>query len=264
MRDVTVDVRVSAPVDVTWRALWDPVRLAGWFGDLDRPWVVGRAGRIDFGDGDFFVVTPTEIVEERLIGFEWTFLGVGPVNRIRWSVRAVPDGTLVLVEDSDPARGAAEAEQLVQGWTDFFARLKRFLETGQRSRYGWREDIDGSVELPGESFAPLRLESLYRWLPIASDGFGQRWFFVVDSNGPRRFQLDHWDLELDAKLSCSVELPGSTTTDCTVVVDGSRLRFTHTGWGLLPDDRGLALRQRFAKTWVCALEDARRLASAGS
>lgn len=265
---VRVVIRVDESIDAVWSALSDPARIGKWFGDLDQPWLVARTGRIDFGDGDFFVVTATEIVEPHLIEFEWSFLGVGPINRIRWTVSARPDGAEIAVEDSDPDRTPTEADQMVAGWTDFFGRLQRFLVTGEPERYEWREDIDGSVNLPKGDFAPLETDSLYRWLPIASDGFRPRWFFTVDDEGPQRFRIENWKLESN-RLTFSVEIPNATgSTSCTVEVEAiansTRLRFMHTGWRALglPDGRSRALRRRFAATWVATLERAQDQAAA--
>lgn len=267
---VRVVIRVDEPIDVVWSALSDPTRVGKWFGDLETPWMVGRTGRIDFGDGDFFVATATEILEPSLVEFEWSFLGVGPINRIRWTVIARREGVEIKVEDFDPDRTPAEADQMVAGWTDFFGRLRRFLVTGESERYEWREDIDGSVNLPKGDFAPLETDSLYRWLPIASDGFGPRWFFVVDDEGPQRFRVENWNLESN-RLSFSVEIPNATgSTSCTVEVEAIanniRLRFVHTGWRSLglSDGHSRTLRRRFAATWIATLERAQDLAAPAS
>jgi uncharacterized protein YndB with AHSA1/START domain len=265
---VRVGVSVPAPIERAWLALLDPDRLRLWFGELDAPWQLGQTSRIEFGDGDFFVVTPTEIVTEQLLAFEWRFLGVGPLQQIRWTLTAKPHAAEVVVEDADPARSAAEADQMVAGWTDFMSRLAGYLATGVATRYGWRRDIDGSVDLP-EAFRPLRMDTIYRWMPVASDGFKPRWFFIVDDEGPRRFPIEEWHLDLDKKLIFSVAIPDATLdTACTVALEAtagrlSRMRVSHTGWDRLslPDQRGHALRRRFAAAWVAALDQAKNLAS---
>lgn len=267
---VRVAIQVDRSINTAWSALSDPARIGKWFGDLDQPWMVARTGRIDFGDGDFFVVMPTEVVEPKLIEFEWSFLGVGPVNKIRWTVSGAAGGAAIMVEDSDPDRTPAEVDQMVAGWADFFGRLRSFLVTGEPERYEWREDIDGSVNLPNGNFVPLATNSLYRWLPIASDGFQPRWFFVVDDEGPRRFRVENWNLESN-RLTFSVEIPNATaSTSCTVDVEAiantTRLRFAHRGWRSLrlPDRHSRALRRRFAATWVATLEQAQGLAAAAA
>ena len=269
-----VRVRAQVPdgLDQVWPAITEPVQLARWFGAADfgaadLAGEAGSAGRFDFDDGDFFVVTGRRVVDRQLVEFDWSFLGVGPVQRIRWSVREVPGGTEVLLEDDDPNRSPAEADQMLAGWTDFAGRLARYLCTGEVSRYDWREEIDGGVDLAG-GWHPLRLPELYRWLPVASDGFRPRWFFVVDEDGPRRFELSDWKLHDNVALTFSLAIPDAIRhTSCMVTVEplftGQRLRFSHTGWRALglPDSRARALRRRFAAAWTHSLDHARGLST---
>ena len=265
---VRVGVDVATSAEEVWSALVEPSRLSRWFGELDEPWQSGRVGQIDFGDGDFFVVKAIEIVPARLLAFEWSFLGVGPVQQIRWEVTARAGQTHVAVEDADPTRSAAEADQMVDGWTDFLSRLVGYLVTGAVTRYDWRADIDGSTDLPA-GLAPLHMDHVYRWLPVASDGFEPRWFFIVDDEGPRRFRIDDWALQSGRKLTFSVVIPDAeVVTACTVETlqvsdEQIRLRFAHTGWDRLglPGDRGRQLRRRFAATWIAAMEQAKSLGS---
>lgn len=267
---VNVRIRVKRSPEAAWLALTDPAAVGMWFGQMDSPWLVGRAGRIEFGDGDFFEVTAIEVVEGKRIDFEWSFLGIGPVEQIRWSVTALPIGSEITVEDRSAIRTAAEVEQMVAGWTDFFLRLERYLATGKASRYDWREDIDGSAELPATDFEPLDPEVIYHWMPIATDGFEPRWFFIVDDEGPRRFRLDNFDLG-SGELTFSVEIPEATRrTHCRVGIEdvgaGRKLLFSHTGWRALglSDSRSRVLRKRFADTWVASLKLAREMAASRS
>jgi uncharacterized protein YndB with AHSA1/START domain len=268
---VRVGVRVATSVDDAWSALCDQTRVGQWFGDLDRPWRPGEPVRIDFGDGDFFDAITRQVVDHRLIEFEWRFLGAGQLNSIRWTTSAIPGGTEIVVRDTDPHRTPAEADQLTSGWQDFFGRLAHYLTTGERSRYEWRQDIDGSVDLPDGTVDPLAAAMLPQWLPIATDGFVPRWFFVVDEDGPRRFRVDDWIADPDKGLTFSIAIPteGAATapTSCTVSLDEldgvSRLRFTHTGWRELglPERRSRLLRRRFATAWTAAIAQARELAT---
>lgn len=271
---VQVSVRVPRPAADLFAALHEPDRLAAWFGELNGAWTTGGA-HIEFGDGDFFLLTPAEVVDGVSITFDWSFLGVGPYQTVRWAVREMADGAELTVTDHDPDRSPAEAAELAEGWSDFLRRLDRYLNTGRPSRYAWREDIDGSVNLEDPLIDPLRGEALLRWLPIATDGFRPRWFFIVDADGPRRFPVEGWEQPGAWELRFDVVIPGSATpedsarTSCTVRVetDGGtpRLRFSHTGWhGLgLPDGKARTLRHRFAKTWAASLELARELATPG-
>ncbi|WP_414944129.1 SRPBCC family protein [Amycolatopsis sp. cmx-11-32] len=259
---VRVGLKVTVPVEKAWLALADPVRLARWFGEIGGPWLPGSRDRIEFGDGDFFEVLTHEVTECRVIDFEWRFLGLSPIARIRWTAKVVPDGTEIAVEDRDPHRTPAESDELLTGWTDFFQRLARYLATGESCRYEWRDDIDGSVDLPSSADAALQQDTLSRWLPIASDGFVPRWFFIVDDEGPRRFRVEDWSEE-PGGLRFSIEIPGAAARSrCRVTVAGNRLSFSHSGWRALelPDRRALLLRRRFTAAWVAALDQARGLA----
>lgn len=255
---VQVGIRTETPVERAWLALRDPARLAQWFGALDQPWLPGRQSKIDFGDGDFFDVVTDKVSEHKLLAFTWRFLGVGRPAHIRWNTTVVPDGTLVEVEDSDPHRNAAQDEEQLAGWTDFLTRLRDHLATGKPTRYQWRDDIDGSVDLPKTSFDPFAPDTLIRWLPVATDGFALSWFFVIDDDGPRRFAVSDWCL-FPGELTFRVQIPQAVThTPCQVRLDGRTLSFRHTGWrrlGLSPR-QSMTLRRRFTATWVAALAHA--------
>jgi len=212
---VRVGVREPATVEYAWLVLRDPDHLCRWFKELHPPWRHGQSSPIEFGDSDFFVVTPTEIVEGRVLSFDWSFHGVGSVQQICWTVMAKPECAEMLVEDTDAARGAADAEQMLAGWTDFSCRLARYLATGAITRDVGRTDIDGSVVVP-HRFRPLRMDTIYRWLPVASDGFKPRWFFIIDDEGPHLFQIGDRDLELDRQLTFAIAMPHGAvdTTSC--------------------------------------------------
>jgi uncharacterized protein YndB with AHSA1/START domain len=262
---IRVRLRTGCDADRVWLAMRDPARLSLWFGDLDRPWQRGGVGRVDFGDGDFFDVVTRDVVEGRLIDFDWSFLGLAPTARIRWTLTSLPDGTEITVADHQADRTPAEVDELVAGWTDFWERLGRFLDTGHTSRYGQRDEIDGGVVLPCDA-APLNPCTIHRWLPVASDGLNLRWFFVIDEDGPRRFRLTDWQAGPD-QVTFSVEIPGADRpTSCSLrvepVAQRQRLSFSQTGWGRLglSDSRVRLLRRRFTTTWVEALERARELA----
>lgn len=262
-RPVRVQIRTGLPISAVWPALTDPDRLGMWFGDLHPPWRPGGTGRIEFGDGDFFAVTTHDLLAPALIRFEWSFLGVGPPQQIEWRVGEVAGGTAITVTDSDPSRSPAEVEQMRAGWTDFLDRLGGYLATGERTRYSWREEIDGSADLPAGA-SPLREDLLYQWLPIASDGFSPRWFFVVDADGPRRFAIKEWQVTEPTSITFAIEIPGAENpTRCQVVLEpeGKRLRFCHTGWRDLglSDRVSQELRGRFAATWTAALAAVREL-----
>jgi uncharacterized protein YndB with AHSA1/START domain len=254
-----VSVRVDRPVEAAWSALTEPAGLGKWFGAADTPLRPGEVTKVDFGDGDYFVIHTDRLVPRNLVEFRWRFLGTGPESVVRWEIRRTGTGCEVTVIDHEPRRDDEGVRELVEGWCDFLGRLRVHLTTGAESRYDWRGDIDGSVDVPSDRDL-LAPRSVQRWLPIATDGFGPRWFFIVDDEGPRRFEIADWHNDGEQELTFQVLVPGSGGhTDCAVRVrqagDVQRLGFSHTGWRELglPDDRARGLRARFAATWATTM-----------
>ncbi|GAA4872583.1 SRPBCC domain-containing protein [Saccharopolyspora cebuensis] len=261
---VSVQAHCAASLPEAWAAISDPPEFAQWFGDLARPLRVGEQNRIEFGDGDFFDLMPRRVEPPELV-FEWSFLGVGRRDLITWQLTRTNSGVTVEVHDCNSSRSSAEADEMLSGWTDFLTRLQLHLRTGEKTRYAWRDDIDGSVELAADDFHPLREPELYEWLPIASDGFAPSWFFVLDGEGPRRFPILDWVLEPDQQLRFAIDLSAERHHPaCTVQVRDlgngiRRLSFSHTGWNRLgwSEQRSQSMRRRFAASWIAALESAR-------
>ncbi|MGW4152023.1 SRPBCC family protein [Micromonospora chersina] len=257
---VRVMVSVPAPVDEVWEAVTDPRRVAQWFGHLSAPMTTGASTRVDFGDGDFFDIEVDHVEPRDRLLFRWSFLGVGPECQVGWTLTGGAEATTLTVDDSCPGRPGSEVSQLKAGWLDFVGRLARYLETGKPSRYDWRQEIDGSVVLPNGSWHPLREETVVDWLPIATNGAGPGWFFVIDEEGPRRFTLRDWQLDREQALTFAVEIPGArTVTACQVRTEpgerGRTLSVSHQGWHRLglSDLQERTLRHRFAATWTAAL-----------
>ena len=263
--DDRVRVIVNVPVgrDEMWRSITAPARVDSWFGTLQRPMRAGTETRVDFGDGDFFDIAVDEVEPGSRLAFRWRFLGVGPECRIVWQVSGDRSASTLTVDDDCPDRPAAERAQLRAGWLDFVDRLSGHLMTGRPTRYEWRPEIDGSVVLPTGDWHPLRPENLADWLPIATDGTGSGWFFIVDSEGPRRFAVHDWRLEPDRALSFAVEIPSARATTAARAraertARGTTLSVEHHGWHRLglSDLQSRMLRHRFAATWAAALSAA--------
>ncbi|MDH2429618.1 SRPBCC domain-containing protein [Sphaerisporangium sp. TRM90804] len=257
-----VKVRVDRPVAAAWAALTEAAGLGKWFGAADSPLEEGTATRVDFGDGDFFAVRTDLVRAPHLVEFRWRFLGFGPECSIRWRLRETPWGCEITVTDHEPRRDDDGVREMTEGWTDFLGRLGAYLTTGEQSRYVWRGDVDGSLDLPPGPRSPLAPDLVHQWLPIATDGFRPRWFFVVDDEGPRRFEIADWRDDGERELDFKVLLPGALRpTECSVrlrpVGDVLRLSFRHGGWRSLglPDERARGLRARFASAWVAGIGD---------
>src|SRR5262249_26975304 len=143
-----VSIETTATSPHAFAALVDPARLARWFGTPSGPLVAGGSTRIAFGDGDFFDLADIQIDPPRQLRYSWRFLGLGPSNLITWTVRDSPGGdTVVTVTDDDMPRTAQVVAEMIEGWTDFTGRLRTYLATGESTRYDWRRELDGSVEL---------------------------------------------------------------------------------------------------------------------
>lgn len=263
---VSVAVALDHPPVAAWRALTGKGGLSMWFGTADSPLEAEAETRIDFEDGDFFLVNPSRVEPESVIEFDWRFLGTGPPSHVRWEVRETPAGCAVTVTDRGWERDAETVQELTAGWTDFLSRLRGHLDTGENTRYDWRGEIDGAVDLPVSGWRLLEDERLPDWLPIATDGFRLRWIFVIDGEGPRRFEMTQWRHDRD-DIRFSVVIPDADKpTSCLVrvrsIAGGTRLSFSHTGWrGLgLTDEVARRLRAHFAATWVWSLRRATEVA----
>lgn len=271
-------VRVVVALDVApaeaWSALTDPEAVASWFGELDRPLQVGVPARLDFGDGDFFELVPDVISPPERLRYAWRFLGTGPEDTIEWRVRGGGDRTEVEVRDARPGRARSSARELLEGWRDFTSRLLGYADSGERTRYDWRRDVDGSIELPVAAEAArrrlLRGPALARWIPAAEapgepgtvlvpddDGEPDRPTLAEEGSGGsggRRFRVAHASWEAPTRLEIRV----TSRSD-----DGSLLVIRHTGWeGISGDDEECRRqRKRFCDLWIRALRRARDVAA---
>lgn len=265
---VTMTAICPHPREEVWAALTEPARVRRWFATLDGGYTPDALLRADFGDGDFFLVRVRRVAPPRSLEFDWSFLGVGPVERIAFRLAEDGPGCLVEVTDSDPDRGEEAARSLAEGWGDFLARLRRHLDTGEDTRYGWRGEIDAVTDLPA-SANPLRDPDRLRvWLPLSPRSSGACRFLVGDDTVPREFEVDELRLDgdrLDFLLGVR-GLPGRTRCRVTLEPRGSsgglRLTVHHAGWRDLglPDDEARRLRARFTAAWRDALDRARSLA----
>lgn len=259
---VNVSTAVPVPLPIVWRAITVPDQVRQWFGDLGGPMVPGTAVRVDFGDGDFFDAHIDDVRTEEMVRFRWRFLGVGPESKVRWELDRGAAQTTVTVHDSCPGRPPSEVAQLDAGWRDFLSRLGTYLATRESARYAWREVIDGGTNIPADTWLPLGETGVIDWLPIASEGAQPRWFFIVDSDGPRRFAISDWNLVADRSLRFSVVIPEAGITRCEVQATRTdheiQLTVCHEGWGqlALSDMQKRNLRHRFAAAWAAALKAA--------
>src|SRR4029450_7618180 len=129
-----------------------------WFGNLSESLKPNGTHRLDFGDGDFFAINGVTFDPPRALGYRWRFLGTSPTDTISWSIEPEGSACRVSVTDAEPSRTAAGCKEMIQGWTDFLQRLQAYCLTGKNTRYPWRSEFGGSIELPvdpGRAFERL-------------------------------------------------------------------------------------------------------------
>jgi len=268
---VALTLPLNTPAAEVWRALTDPTLIARWFGTLNGALALGQRARLDFGDGDFFDLETLRCDPPQLLEYSWRFLGIGPLDTITWHIAPLGSGCLVTVLDSEPGRTYQSARELKEGWLDFTQRLEHFLATGQPSRYDWRREFDGSIELAGES--SVIWETLFepanqaRWLPLRSGVLKEgELLFVGDSGEPALVRIADVRWEPPTRVRFQVTHRGwLQSTHCDVKLsahaEGSMLSISHVGWeGISRDDsRQLRQRTRFCAQWITALQRARQL-----
>ena len=267
---VQVTRAVSASVGEVWRALTEPAIVARWFGDLTSRLRVGETTRVEFGDGDFFLLQPMRIEPEALLQYAWRFLGTGPLDIITWHIVGTDQGSLVTVTDFERERTREEALVLRKGWMDFTHRLEKFLRKGKPTRYPWRHEFEGSTELPG---SPERIwDRLFydspqaRWLPINGTLQSGATFKVDDGSEPSVLKISNLELDYPSNVqfdlgheawlhptSCNINL-GRRERDTTLTV-------SHNGWEATSLDADYQKRQRirFCDLWVALMVRAREL-----
>jgi uncharacterized protein YndB with AHSA1/START domain len=263
---VVVSINLHRAPDQAWRALTENERLEMWFGTPSDSLTADRPLRVDFGDGDFFLVEPRIVDAPRLVEFDWRFLGVGPMSHVRWEVRPAEDGSQVTVRDHADNRDQDTVRELTEGWQDFLGRLDRYLDTGRSTRYDWRDEIEGAIDLPPTAQGLLGESQLTTWLPVVADERGGRSFQIADAGAPRCFRISDWrndgaDLRFGVLIEDTAPLT-SAVVHVRQIRHGFRLSVRHAGWRHLGlgQDRARELRACFASAWVSALREARQAA----
>jgi uncharacterized protein YndB with AHSA1/START domain len=277
-REEAVDVEMALPVSPAeaWRAITVPEVVARWFGTLRSPLVAGRENRLDFGDGDFFDLLVLDVEAPACLRYSWRFMGTSTPNEITWRVRRQGSGCRLTVRDHEDGRSVAESAELGKGWEDFLCRLRGFLATGRRTRYGWRDEVDVSIEMPHRQevvFERLASpEAIGLWLPLdrsrLENGAGLLLDPVPRDTGDRAsivLRVGCVAVHPPEEVSFAVEGPersGEVPTQVAVSQRRgratSRLQVHQAGWKRLrmPDGQRRALRVRSAGLWVQGMKKA--------
>jgi uncharacterized protein YndB with AHSA1/START domain len=256
---VIVSVMVSASPQETFRAVTDPARAGYWLGDLSRaltPDTTGERVRLDFGDGDFFLLDIDCVQPPHTLAYRWRFLGLAPEDSVSWRIDPSESGSRVTVTDVEAERSAEASLSLGEGWADFLRRLAEHLHTGAVSRYEWRAEIDGAVELrcAGTTAYERLLAPGARWLPL------ERGALFNDARVEKLKRVPRRSVEFTLRAE-----GWGCPTRCSLVLRPRQrdtvLVFRHDGWrGLrIGPDAQREARIRFAELWVGALDRAPKL-----
>ncbi len=269
---VEVTRTIAASATEVWKALTDPQVAAQWFGSLLTPLCRGQSVRLDFGDGDFFILQDILLEPPHLLHYAWRFLGTGPLDTITWHVHPKDQGCEVTVRDTEPHRTREEALQLRKGWLDFTRRLKDFFARSRPTRYSWRHDFEGSIELAGElGEVWQRLfenRALAGWLPLEVAAALEAGARLVPADGLEPSALQVSEVVWNAPASVSFELSHESwrhSTRCELELSrrphNILLNVTHNNWPAISLDKDYQKQQRkrFSEFWIQTLIGARHL-----
>lgn len=268
--EVVVKLATNHPASSVWRAITEPACLSRWFGDwLPDPHDEGSA-RLDFGDGDFFLIEKLTTEPPLRLDYRWRFLGTGPEDAITWRLSPLDIGCVLTVSDLQPERTAAGIQEMKEGWLDFLQRLDRYLETGETTRYAFRQELDGSIELPlprREAWsALLEPDRQAGWLPLDGPMAQGSRLLLRDGEHPDAFRVARvtWNPPEEVRLELAAG-DGAPPMEVRLAL-GARagstlLSFNHRGWeqSAVDESQTRQQRNRFSTLWIRALESARHL-----
>lgn len=272
-------VRVTRAVQSSVRQVWDaltvPEVVEKWFGSLSHPLRVGESSSLDFGDGDFFSIKTLRIDPPSTLEYEWRFLGTGPLDTITWNIIPADEGCLVTVTDKESGRTEEEAASLRKGWLDFTKRLEKFLRKGAPTRYPWRHEFDGSIELSGDAEKVWGLlfdgKAPGRWLPFGDTHIESGARFAAN-DGMEPIQFEILNPAISPRQSLRFDLIGESwlhSTPCCLSLSpresGTLLSVSHNGWESISLRKSYQKeqRKRFCDLWVEALNRAGEVVEKG-
>jgi uncharacterized protein YndB with AHSA1/START domain len=265
---VEVTRAVHAPLTDVWEALTLPGIVEKWFGRLTSPLVAGQPTTLEFGDGDFFEIQVTRLYPPTSLDYSWRFLGIGPRDNISWSIAPKGSGCLVTVRDTEAWRTQEDAALLRKGWLDFTNRLEKFLRKCKSTRYPWRHEFDGSIELAGGVGIVWRYlferNGPAKWLPLGESGLQPGAEFTIDDGlEPSKFKITRVELNPPTGLQFDI-----TTDEWLYPTQGkfnlsprnisSLLSVSHNGWEAISLDKDYQReqRKRFCAFWIKTLRGA--------
>lgn len=238
---------VPLSLDGTWQHLTEPRHLNLWFADVERL-APGEPFVFSFGDGDRFEGRVTGWDPPDRLQLEWRFLGLGPRFEITYHVGPLTAGrSEVTVVD----RGSVTLEEvhaLREGWEDFLRRLAAYAASGESGRYEWSRTIGLGATLGSVPEGGVPELDDPGWWQAAFGGAAVD--LEARENGSRLLRVSEpsWG---DVTTRAAVEMEEVETLDG----EATYLGVVHEGWTLLPEDRQLRERERFAGLWRHACRD---------
>jgi uncharacterized protein YndB with AHSA1/START domain len=247
-------VDLNIPVERCWDVITKPSEVGMWFGDLSGDLSREATARLDFKDGDFFAIREILAKRPTSVEYSWTFLGMGSSSRISWHVKPSPKGSTVELTDSSPSRSQSSAEELRDGWLDFFRRLESFVVTGKCTRYDFRNDFEGSIELEVDHATALRtLQARGGLISVANP--------VVEA---AQYKVGAIRIESGSSLSFELSEPGwEKPTTCSIRLcdkgPSSNIAVAQSGWHDISSDSKYCLERRrfYSEKWMSALKGAK-------
>jgi uncharacterized protein YndB with AHSA1/START domain len=276
--DSSVEHSVQLPSDAAtvWRMLADARLAQTWWGRLEASIThVAQELTISTGSSSVYRIWIDSIVPGRILEFTSAYLGVSPVSSVRFEVLGSGPVRLRVTEALESA-DAATVHQVRRLWQHRFDRLAAALPQVASAAFDSRgaraaagdgpapiADITVRCTLDRPGWRPLHRAVLGDWLPLSGPAWPPRWFYVVDSEGPRPFPIIRMRVHFDDLIAFGIEaVPGCPPTEAEVAVTARsaslELQVRHTGWSELDLDAQMreVLRDRFLATWQHTLRRA--------
>ncbi|MBP2702988.1 hypothetical protein JOL79_04120 [Microbispora sp. RL4-1S] len=269
-------VRLESDPATVWLMLVEAGRAQAWWGRLERDIThVAQELSVSTGSSSLYRVWIESITPGEALEFTSAYLGVSPVSSVRFDLSGAGPVRLCVTETVDSA-DPATIYQVRRLWQHRFDRLAAALpamsatdgvsdiaELGARGGPGPIPDISVRRTLDRPGWRPLHRAVLSEWLPLSGPAWPPRWFYVVDSEGPRPFPIVRWHTHFDDLITLGIEaVRGSPPTEAEVAVTAHsaslELQVRHTGWSALDLDAETreVLRDRFLATWQHTLQRA--------
>lgn len=260
--DNSIEMIVSSlPVsaDDCWNLIATDAGTSEWFGRLPEGLIDAAQPRLDFEDGDFFTISDVKALALHSLEYSWRFLGLGAPSRIAWRIETSRHGSSLVLADTSPRRASSQAQELLEGWTDFLERLQRHIDTREITRYPFRSEFDACIEVPLHPKETLScigdqgLQDLMKRVVAATDPGQTIISYTDETRNTLAFEVrrEHWDSETECNVSVS-----STGK-------GSKVHVQQGRWNLISRDEEVCRRERslYSAAWIMELSRLEEYAS---